>query len=181
MPPTIKTDRGAILDAVIGIIEDSGWSAVSARAVAERLGVSTQPIYREFKDMEAVRVAAVDRGFEIFAEYVKGDALDQSVRYVMFAAERGNLFNFLFRGKHYEYDGLGDLSRKLIDGTDIIGRLTEITGLPRERVYRLHLCVWMALHGLAAMSADNRMTLGEAEIKELALDMTGALSAYYKE
>ena len=74
MPPAIKTDRKAIINAVMEIIDESGWSAVSARSVAERLGISTQPIYREFADMDEVRRAAIERGFEIFTEYKIGRA-----------------------------------------------------------------------------------------------------------
>ncbi len=180
MPPAVKTDKRAITDAVTSIIESDGWRAVSARAIADRLGISTQPIYREFKDMSEVKKAAVARGWELFAEYVSGDALDQSVNYVMFATERANLFDFLFRGKHYSYDGLDDLAHRLTDGTEIIDKLTQITDLPREKVYRLHLYVWMALHGLAAMSADNRVALDRDEIKNFARELTAALSSYYR-
>ncbi|MCX4313706.1 MAG: TetR/AcrR family transcriptional regulator [Clostridia bacterium] len=179
MPPAIKTDRKAIINAVMEIIDESGWSAVSARSVAERLGISTQPIYREFADMDEVRRAAIERGFEIFTEYIADGALGQAVKYVEFAAEKGNLFNFLFRGKHYEYTGLDDLSRKLVS-EDIIDRLEEITKLPREKVYRVHLCVWMALHGLAAISADNRVAVSGEEIALLAKEMTQGLTALYK-
>lgn len=179
MPPVIKTNRNDIVNAVMDIIDESGWDAVSARSVAAKLGISTQPIYREFADMDEVRRAAIERGFELFFKYIEGSALDSSVKYVMFAVEKSNLFNFLFRGKHYEYDGLDDLSKKLAaDG--IIDKLEQITGLPRERVYRLHLCVWMALHGLAAISADNRMTIDEDEVKLFTKDMTKAITNFYR-
>lgn len=180
MPPKIKTDRTAILDGVMAIIEEQGYGAVSARSVADRLGISTQPIYREFKNMDGIRKAAVERGFEMFSRYISGDALFQAVRYVTFASEHGNLFDFLFRGKHREYSGLDDLAHSLIDGTDIIDRLTEITELPRERVYRLHLLLWMALHGLAAFGADNKLALGEGEVETFTKELTRALTAYYK-
>lgn len=180
MPPKIETDKERVLDAVMAMIDESGWSAVSARTVAKRLGVSTQPIYRIFGDMDGLRQAATARGFEMFSEYVKGEAIDQAVRYVTFAVSRGKLFNFLFRSGSCEYGGLDDMAHKLVESTDIIDRLQRHTGLPRERVYRLHLCLWMALHGLAAIAADNRTEFTEDEVKALVMEMTGALSAYYK-
>lgn len=181
MPPAVKTDKKAIIDGVMTIIERDGWGAVSARSVANELSISTQPIYREFKDMNEVRDAAIERGLEIFVQYLCGDALDQSVSYVMFAMERANLFNFLFRGKHYEYGGLDELSHKLVNGTEIIDKLEKITGLTREKVYRVHLGVWMALHGLAAMSADNRVAIDKDEIKRFTREITSALTAYYRD
>lgn len=181
MARTVETERNTILGAAIDIIDGQGADALSARAVAERLGISTQPIYREFGDMDGLKRAAVGRGFEAFSEYIAGEALDQSMRYVTFAGEHPRLFEFLFRGRHISYSGLNDLSHKLMKDTDIIDRLTEITGLPREKVYRVHLFLWMALHGLAVMSADNGVALESDEIAAFTKDMTRALGAYYKE
>lgn len=181
MPPEIKLSRRAMLDGVISIIEKSGWEAVSARSVAVELGISTQPLYREFGDMEGVKAAALERGFEIFGEYIGGDALDQAVRYVMFAAERGNLFNFLFRGRAGKFKGLSELSHSLIPTTDIINRLSEITSLTGEVVYELHLKLWLALHGMACFAADNGLTVTENEIKDFTLQTTRALTRYYKD
>lgn len=178
MPPEVKTDRRAIIDAAVSIIEERGWQAVTARSIAARLGVSTQPIYRAFADMEEVRAAAVARGFEIFGEYVCGSALDRSVRYVMFAIERGRLFNFLFRDKKVVADDMDELAHRLVS-EDIIDKLQQITELPRERVYRLHLFTWMALHGLAVMSADNSLKFDADEIGAFVKEMTAAFKAYF--
>ncbi len=180
MPPKIRTDRKAILDGVMEIIEERGYDAVSARSVADRLGISTQPIYREFKNMEEIRRAAVERGYGIFTEYIAGDALHQAVRYVTFASEHGRLFDFLFRGKRNEYGGLDELSHRLLPDTGIIDKLCEITGLSAERVYRLHLLLWMALHGLATFGADNKLALGDGEVEQFTKELTGALTMFYK-
>lgn len=167
-------------DAVIDIIESEGPAAVSARSVAARLKLSTQPIYREFGDMEALTEAARERGFQIFWEYIKGDALEQAVKYVMFASEHKNLFRFLFCDAGYSYDGLTDLSHRLIPSTDIIDRIADITALPKEKAYRIHLYIWMALSGIAHCAVDNNMTVGGDEIKEFTTELTKALSKYYK-
>lgn len=181
MPPIIKTDRKAMIDAAVGLIEEDGIDGLSARSVAARLSISTQPIYREFGDMDELRKAAAERGFETFWEYIKGDAIDQAVKYVTFAIEHKNLFSFLFRGAGNTYDGLDDLSHKLLPSTDIIDRLVSLTGLPRERVYRVHLYLWMALNGIAFYATDNNLRVGGSEIKDFTLELTKALSRYYKE
>lgn len=180
MPPEIKTDRSAIINGAIAVIEERGAAALSARTVADKLGISTQPIYREFADMGEVRKAATARGFEIFAEFVAGGAEEQAARYVTFAVERKNLFNFLFRDRNCEYADLDDMAHRLVDGTEIIDKLADITGLPRDRVYRLHFCLWMALHGLACMVADNKVEkLGSDDISKLTVEMTRALTMFY--
>ena len=168
-----------IIDAVMEIVEESGFGEVSARNVAARLGISTQPIYRIFGDMDGVRQAAIERGWRTVAREVSGEALDRAVGYVKFAVKHKRLFEFLFREQNYGYDGLNDLSHKLVDGT-IIDKLVEITGLSRETAYRVHLCIWMALHGLAAVAADNEMTLSEREIEQFTKDISRAMTAFYK-
>lgn len=180
MPPEIKKQRREVLDAVIDIIEESGIDAVSARSIAKRLGISTQPIYREFGDMPTLIAAAAERGYEIFADCVKGDATEQAVGYVMFAARRGNLYKFLFRSRRVSYSSLDDLSHKLLPSQDIIERLRGITGLSTEKVYRLHLYIWMALSGIADTAADNDMALSEAELKAFTVELSKALTQYYK-
>lgn len=180
MPPEIRTDRSAIINGALAVIEERGAAALSARTIADKLGISTQPIYREFADMGEVRSAATARGFEIFADFVAGDAEAQSVKYVTFAVERKNLFNFLFRDRNCEYADLDDMAQKIVDGTEIIDKLAEITGLSRDKVYRLHFCLWMALHGLACMAADNRVERLESDdISRLIVEMTRALGAFY--
>ena len=181
MPPIIKTDRADMLDAVIAVIEQDGIGAVSARSVASRLNISTQPIYREFGDMDGLIKAARERGFEFFRECVKGDAADQAVKYVAFAGKHKNLFNFLFRDAGFRYAGLDDLSHKLLPSSDIIDRLTEITALPREQAYRVHLYIWMALCGIACHAVDNDLFVDENEIKDFTVTLTRALAKYFKE
>ena len=180
MPPEIKTDRRTMIDGAIDIIEERGFDALSARSLAEKLGISTQPIYREFGDMDGVRKATVERGWQVFADYVKGEAEAQAVRYVTFAAEHKNLFIFLFRNRNCEYSGLDDMSHKLVEGTGIIDMLSSITGLTREKTYRLHLVLWMALHGLASMCADNEVKIDGDEIRDFTVQTTKALAAFYR-
>lgn len=180
MPPEIKTERAVMLDGAIALIDERGEQALSARNLAQRLGISTQPVYREFGDMDGVRRAALERGLEVFAEYLAGEALDQSVRYVRFAGEHPRLFSFIFRGKQIESGGMDELSRKLMDGTDIVDRLQAITGLPREKVYRVHLFVWMAIHGLAVLSSENKIAFEARELEQFTKDITRGMAEYYR-
>ncbi|MBD5131028.1 MAG: TetR/AcrR family transcriptional regulator [Clostridiales bacterium] len=179
MAREIVTNRQTMIDGALALIEREGKDELSARALAAELGISTQPIYREFGDMDGLKKAAIERGYQIYGEYVKGEALDQAVGYVKFAAEKSKLFDFLFRGNHYEYNGLDDMAHKLL-GTDIIERLAGITGLDREKVYRLHLCIWMAVHGLASMCADNKTSVTADEIKDWVKEITQGMTGFYK-
>lgn len=61
MPPTTKYDREAIVEAAFEIAKEGGFSAISTRAVAKRLGCSVAPIYQNFATVEELITAVVER------------------------------------------------------------------------------------------------------------------------
>ena len=46
-----KLSKSDIVDGAFAVLKESGFSAVNARSVAKKLGCSTQPIYRFFKNI----------------------------------------------------------------------------------------------------------------------------------
>lgn len=61
MPPTTRYDRASIVEAAFEIAKEGGFSAVSTRAVAKRLGCSVAPIYQNFATVDDLIVAVVER------------------------------------------------------------------------------------------------------------------------
>jgi len=54
--------RKEIVEAARGIAAESGWSAVTVRAIAARIGCSAPAIYQYFRDKDAVLVALAAEG-----------------------------------------------------------------------------------------------------------------------
>lgn len=188
MPPKIQVSREQIIDAAMRIIDKSGYDALTARSIAAELGVSTQPIYREFQDMDALRYALYYRGFEEFALYCqhrggdsKSGALAQSVAYIRFAIERSNLFKMLYMNRILASDSLEQLSHNIVDSNGLIEKIMEITGLSLEDTYKLHLVVWMATHGLASIACTNNVKWTDEELSDFTMMISKALSGYLKE
>ena len=61
MPPTTRYDRDIIIEAAFEIAKESGFSAISTRAVAKRLGCSVAPIYQNFATVDELLAAVVVR------------------------------------------------------------------------------------------------------------------------
>lgn len=177
MANTVKTGRDDIIGAALAIIEERGAAEVSVRTIASRLGISTQPIYREFGDMESVMRAVKECGYGLWWEYLKGEAEEQAAKYVMFAVERGKLFDFLMRGESGQRVSFSELKYALMPNTDIIERLMGITGLDKETTYDLHFKLWLALHGLAVMAADGMTSPSADEVKTFIRELTMELTA----
>jgi AcrR family transcriptional regulator len=61
MPPTTRYDRDTIVEAAFEIAKERGFSAISTRVVAKRLGCSVAPIYQNFTTVDELLAAVVER------------------------------------------------------------------------------------------------------------------------
>lgn len=59
MPAVRKVSKEQIIDAAVEVLRDDGFSAITARSVAKKLGCSTQPIYFSFKNMDELKAALI--------------------------------------------------------------------------------------------------------------------------
>jgi AcrR family transcriptional regulator len=155
--------RNALLDAARAILEEEGLAALSLRAVARRAGVSHAAPYRHFPNHEALLVELAVEGFgELRAELVRAtepsdpisDRISQiGAAYMRFAARRPALMRLMFgpqlpnRAGHAELgiaaDGIGE---------EIGNALGDAT---------LGLATWAAVHGLAMLSIEDVIDLGQ--------------------
>lgn len=55
MPPKITTSKEMIIEAGYGIADEEGIGSVNCRAIAKRLGCSTQPVFSRFPNMEELK------------------------------------------------------------------------------------------------------------------------------
>ncbi len=93
-----------ILDAGLELIREKGWSGVSARAIARKLGSSTMPIYSHVSSMEELVVDLREKARGIQRDYQKRQytehpLLNLAFGYVTFARDEKNLFRFLYLEK----------------------------------------------------------------------------------
>ena len=61
MPAIRKVTRDDVVNAALDVLRESGFSAVNARSVAQKLGCSTQPIYRVFGSMDELKTEMASR------------------------------------------------------------------------------------------------------------------------
>lgn len=104
MPPKVKITKDEILKAALGIVRKGGAQALNARALADALGCSTQPVFSNYPGMDELR-ADVDRAaYELYREYLASGAKRSDVpkykafglAYIEFAKEEPELFRLLF-------------------------------------------------------------------------------------
>src|SRR5579864_6915775 len=96
--------RAALVRAAMDLLEESGESALSLRAVARRAGVSPAAPYRHYADREALVSAVAAVGYRELAERLAAahrspstpeELASVAVSYVQFALERPSLFRIM--------------------------------------------------------------------------------------
>lgn len=68
MPPQVKVSKEHIKSEAFQMTKESGFEAVSARKLAERLNCSTQPIFRVYQNMEELKADLYEMGTDYMRE-----------------------------------------------------------------------------------------------------------------
>ena len=151
--------RNQIIETTFQLIREQGWSAVSVRAIAKKLGSSTMPIYSHMGSLEELENELRRKAQERLKEfqqrqYTEHALLNLAFGYVVFARDEINLFRFLFLEKPKKLD--------LEDGTEMkdsfmadFGEHSEagkaLAALQEAGQETMIQYTWIFTHGLATL------------------------------
>ena len=176
MPRKPVSDRETIISAAAEIVRKQGYSALNARALASRLGCSTQPIFSNFRNMDELTQGVLLRAYETYNALVK-ETLESGkyetpykangMAYIRFAMQEPNLFSLLFMRDRR--GGRKSVEESTFD--DILPLIMKTTGLTRERASLFHLEMWTVVHGIASMAATGYLNLDESLASEVLTDV----------
>ena len=102
MPPKSKITREQVMEAALALVREQGIEGVNARALAKKLGRSTQPLFRLYENMEALKQElrlAMDRVYDEFMNArmkPENRLLTQGMAYVEFARAEKEVFGRCF-------------------------------------------------------------------------------------
>ena len=169
MPPKPKITREMVIDAAFDIARETGWENISARAVAERLKCSTQPIMYHFATIEELKKAAYAKADAYHSEYlmnIKGPQvmLEIGLNYIRFAIEEPQLFRFLFQSNFFA----GATLLELIDSDElapVLSAMQSAIGGSAEQVKEIFVTVFLFAHGYASIIANNSLKYDEETVK----------------
>ena len=173
MPPKAKVTREMILSAAFDLVRAEGQAALNVRALAKRLGCSTQPILYNFAAVEELKAAVYEKADEYHTacslprDGEGPDALlELGLNYVRFGHEEKHLFRFLFESNRF---GGMDL-RGLMQGPGI-GELVDILsgglGCERAEAEKVFLAFFAVVHGLGSLLCNNSMAYDETRCTEM--------------
>jgi AcrR family transcriptional regulator len=173
--------RAALVRAAIELLEESGETELSLRAVARRAGVSPAAPYRHYADREALVSAVAAVGYRELAERLAAAHPSPStpeqlatvaIAYVQFALERPALFRMMF-GEPCDRDNEERVAATAAV-SEYVRSIVERT-FPQADAEALATAIWALVHGLAFLYLDGKLDASTPSI--LAERITAAIDA----
>ena len=174
MPPTI-IHRDEIINTSFEIIRKDGWEAINARHIAKNIGSSTKPIFRIYKNMEALKSDLIDELNKYYNQFMElrisdeNYLLTQGIAYIEFARIEGNIFNILFMhntciGQSIEEILNAEWNQKTLDN------IIAITNCSQKEAKSIFRDVWLYSHGIATQIVANHLNITEKDSKSLMIN-----------
>jgi AcrR family transcriptional regulator len=153
----------ALVRAAMELLEESGETALSLRAVARCAGVSPAAPYRHYADREALVSAVATVGYRELAERLAAahpspstpeELARVAVAYVQFALERPALFRVMFGEPCDAGNDERDVATAAV--SRYVRAIVERT-FPQADAEALATAVWALVHGLASLHLDGKL------------------------
>lgn len=155
MPPPEKVSREDVIRAALAVVNEEGMNALTARRVAQEMGVSTAPVYRQFASMGELAAAVMQEareqllGFTTQA-YTDRPFLNMGAGIALFAKAHPRLYRALF----LETDAFEPVVEEFLETlTENMRQDPRFTTMDRKRRAQLLDRMWTYTHGLASLIA----------------------------
>lgn len=163
--------REYILKSAYEIFQKKGFSGLTARNVANHMGISTQPIYLEFKNMEDLKITLLEGIYEQLAKELfmikktSNIALDFGLNFIDFAQKNTKLFIALYTEPH----GYGDeiKAQTFYYFYKHIKNDGKYQDLVEESCEEMHNKLLVVASGVASMSISGIIEPSEEQISEM--------------
>ena len=159
-----------LLNSSFNMTRELGIEEVTARKLAAYAGCSTQPIFRNFENMEDCIRQTFEKALLYFDEFYntfdKGSHIpfvNLGLCYIAFAQQESHLFSFLF-------------VKNSVSGYNLYSKLNGRTGAVMKEMNQakeegvrspeaIFMKMWMLIHGAACMSITKDYDLSNAETR----------------
>ncbi|BCA86083.1 TetR family transcriptional regulator [Enterococcus saigonensis] len=163
--------KDQILKAAYEVISKDGFSKFTARNIAKKMGISTQPIYLEFKNMQDLKNTLVETVMRDLQENVfpithtGNQIVDLGLNYINFAQENRNLYVALFVDEYGGGKMMHEFSYEYFK--NMISTCPEYADLSDEYIKALHDGTWITVTGIASLMSSGIIHPSQEQIAEL--------------
>ena len=180
----VRITREMILEAAYEILDESGIGAVGIKAIASKLGCSTQPVSWVFGSMKELKKElfryANARAYEALPEQMAGkNAIDaffaSGVCYISIACDHPNVFRFITVDDPMDTIGEPVRGNKSIFSfqfdADAANLLAEEYDVPPETIDNTVRDIVIYAHGLAVMMMHDSFRLPKEDVCQMVYDV----------
>lgn len=184
MPPKAKFTKEEMIQAALEIVRTEGLSALTARALGEKLGSSARPIFTVFPSMDEVCREVVAAAKKLYAGYVEQGLCQKDIpafkgvgmQYIRFALTEPKLFQVLFMSEQLQKPAVGEILPMIEEHYEqIIDSVQSCYSLSREDAKWLYRHLWIYSHGIAVLCATNMCTFTPGEIGAMLTEVFAAI------
>ncbi|MBO0472691.1 TetR/AcrR family transcriptional regulator [Enterococcus ureasiticus] len=157
-----------ILAAAQDLLIEKGFSFITARNVADHMGISTQPIYLEFKNMEELKLTLLNTTYEtlekefLLETKTSNNCANFGLNYIDLAKSNKKLYISLYID-HHSYGQ--ELQQLLFDSFQkaILDDKNYAT-VSKEKLEKLHMNLWIVATGIASLSISGMLNQTEEQL-----------------
>lgn len=183
MAPKNKFTRKEFVTAALRVVRRQGAAALTAKAVAEELGISTRPVFTCFGTMRALREEVYAAAQEVFDEYVT-EGLRQEIpflgygkQYARFAREEPELYRLLLLTAEE-----GSAMRAMRHSQALVRpSLMAIYHISETEADYYFRDMWLVSHSIATLIVTGNMDYTEQELEQITIGFSVSLCRSIKE
>ena len=172
MPPKFKFTKDEIVNAAVNVTRRIGLNYLTSRDIAKELGVSTQPVFTCFSNMNEAKKEVCLATEKIFDEHVLKGLNDYvpffgfGKAYIDFAKTEPKLYELLFLSPANEYSKGAISAMKNIQDA-IRPSLVKIYKLTDEQADRYFRDLWLVVHAVCTLIVTNCCPYSDEEISAI--------------
>ncbi len=175
MARTITIKRDVIVNTAFQMLKQEGIENVTARKLAKKANCSTQPIFREYENMDVLYQELFRMSCSYFAFYYdrfpkeqKEPFVNLAYAYIRFAQEEKNMFRFLFMPER----SYGKSTYEILNGEKgiVVAEFEKAKQDACRNAGDLFTKLWIFVHGAACMAITGDYDLNDTETIKLLID-----------
>lgn len=186
MAPRNKYTRAEMVEAAVRVVREKGIDALTAKALASELGVSTQPVFTCFHTIDEAKREVHTAAEHVYDSYVQEGLHTElpffgvGMQYIRFAKEEPQLYRLLFLTT-FE-DGNNSFAETLHHSQDLVrNSLMENYHMDAQTADRYYRDMWLVVHSLATLIVTDRCPYSIEEISMILTSFSVSICKAIKE
>lgn len=186
MAPRNKYTKEEMLNAALRVVQAGGIAALTAKALADELKTSTQPVFTCFGTMDALKAEVVAAAQDRFDAYVQEGLRDPvpffgyGKQYIRFAKEEPELYRLLFLTPNADGTS-GAMDSMMRCRESVCPSIEKIYHMTPEEAERYYRNTWLIGHSLATLIVSGGCPFGEWELEQILTEISVSTCKAIKE